>query len=89
MRGRNDLSSSLALLAPASSIRLGRTRPSLRSVEPTYCDGPVVDGRSLQIFYNSSKAAVVNMAMGLAAEWAPKIRVNCVSPGYGTLGVLD
>lgn len=35
-----------------------------------------------QIFYNSSKAAVVNMAMGLAAEWAPKIRVNCVSPGY-------
>ncbi|KAG6329965.1 hypothetical protein ID866_9124 [Astraeus odoratus] len=35
-----------------------------------------------QVFYNSSKAAVVNLTKGLAAEWAPKIRVNCVSPGY-------
>ncbi|KAL4072310.1 NADP-dependent mannitol dehydrogenase [Scleroderma citrinum] len=35
-----------------------------------------------QVFYNSSKAAVINLTKGLAAEWAPKIRVNSVSPGY-------
>ncbi|KAI6126562.1 hypothetical protein F5141DRAFT_1186015 [Pisolithus sp. B1] len=35
-----------------------------------------------QVFYNSSKAAVVNLTKGLAAEWAPRIRVNCISPGY-------
>lgn len=35
-----------------------------------------------QVFYNSSKAAVVNLTKGLAAEWAPRVRVNCVSPGY-------
>jgi len=36
-----------------------------------------------QVFYNSSKAAVSNLAKGLASEWAPHgIRVNCVSPGY-------
>jgi len=36
-----------------------------------------------QAFYNSSKAAVSNLMKGLAAEWAPRIRVNAVSPGYG------
>jgi len=36
-----------------------------------------------QAFYNSSKAAVSNLMKGLAAEWAPHIRVNVVSPGYG------
>ncbi|TFK31612.1 NADP-dependent mannitol dehydrogenase [Crucibulum laeve] len=36
-----------------------------------------------QVFYNSSKAAVSNLAKGLAAEWAPHgIRVNSLSPGY-------
>jgi len=36
-----------------------------------------------QVFYNSSKGAVVNLTKGLAAEWAPhKIRVNALSPGY-------
>ncbi|OAX36463.1 NADP-dependent mannitol dehydrogenase [Rhizopogon vinicolor AM-OR11-026] len=35
-----------------------------------------------QAFYNSSKAAVANLMKGLAAEWAPRIRVNAVAPGY-------
>lgn len=36
-----------------------------------------------QVFYNSSKAAVSNLAKGLAAEWASQgIRVNAISPGY-------
>ncbi|CAH7684645.1 hypothetical protein PPACK8108_LOCUS18984 [Phakopsora pachyrhizi] len=36
-----------------------------------------------QAFYNSSKAAVSNMAKCLAAEWAEhSIRVNVLSPGY-------
>ncbi|THH06261.1 hypothetical protein EW145_g4219 [Phellinidium pouzarii] len=36
-----------------------------------------------QAFYNSSKAAVSNLAKALAAEWAPHgIRVNTLSPGY-------
>lgn len=39
----------------------------------------------VQVFYNSSKAAVSNLTKGLAAEWAKyDIRVNAVSPGYGT-----
>lgn len=36
--------------------------------------------------YNSSKAAVIQLARSLAAEWGrlsgPPIRVNSVSPGY-------
>ncbi|KAG6839656.1 hypothetical protein C0991_000465, partial [Blastosporella zonata] len=37
----------------------------------------------MQVFYNSSKAAVSNLTKGLASEWAPLgIRVNAVSPGY-------
>jgi ribitol-5-phosphate 2-dehydrogenase (NADP+) / D-ribitol-5-phosphate cytidylyltransferase len=38
-------------------------------------------GRPNYIAYSGSKAAVVNMAQGLAEEWAPDgIRVNAVSP---------
>lgn len=32
--------------------------------------------------YASSKAAVINMTSSLAKEFAPKIIVNCVSPGF-------
>jgi len=35
-----------------------------------------------QAAYNASKAAVLQLAKGLAVEWAGFARVNCVSPGY-------
>lgn len=31
--------------------------------------------------YGAAKAALVNMSRTMATEWAPAIRVNCVSPG--------
>jgi 2-C-methyl-D-erythritol 4-phosphate cytidylyltransferase len=38
-------------------------------------------GRANYVAYSGSKAAVVNIAQGLAEEWAPdRIRVNAVSP---------
>lgn len=35
-----------------------------------------------QAAYNASKAAALQLARGLAVEWADFARVNCVSPGY-------
>lgn len=32
--------------------------------------------------YNSSKAALIQLARNLAMEWSPNIRVNCLSPGH-------
>lgn len=37
-------------------------------------------GRAGQVAYAATKAAIVNAAQGLAAEWWPEIRVNAVSP---------
>jgi NAD(P)-dependent dehydrogenase (short-subunit alcohol dehydrogenase family) len=31
--------------------------------------------------YNASKAGLVVLTQSLAIEWAPKVRVNCISPG--------
>lgn len=31
--------------------------------------------------YAASKGAIVNLTRQMALEWAPKVRVNCVSPG--------
>jgi len=35
-----------------------------------------------RVAYASSKAAVINLTTGLSKELAPKILVNCVSPGF-------
>jgi NAD(P)-dependent dehydrogenase (short-subunit alcohol dehydrogenase family) len=31
--------------------------------------------------YGAAKAGVINVTKSFAAEWAPKVRVNCVAPG--------
>lgn len=44
--------------------------------------GRVVNLPQRQASYNSSKAAVDQLAKSLAVEWAPAIRVNAIAPGY-------
>jgi NAD(P)-dependent dehydrogenase (short-subunit alcohol dehydrogenase family) len=51
--------------------------------------GSVANKGMLSPVYNSSKAAVIQLARNLAMEWGPKrvdgggaIRVNCISPGH-------
>src|SRR5262249_30104264 len=31
--------------------------------------------------YGAAKAGVINVTKSFAAEWSPKVRVNCVAPG--------
>ena len=42
--------------------------------------GVVSDGA--QAAYSASKAAMIHMTAVLADQWAPKVRLNCVSPGW-------
>ena len=44
--------------------------------------GRIVNIPQRQASYNSSKAAVDQLAKSLAVEWAPAIRVNAIAPGY-------
>lgn len=44
--------------------------------------GRIVNVPQRQASYNSSKAAVDQLAKSLAVEWAPAIRVNAIAPGY-------
>ncbi|MFS0734924.1 SDR family oxidoreductase [Microbacterium sp. 1P10UB] len=44
--------------------------------------GRIVNVPQHQASYNSSKAAVDQLAKSLAVEWAPDIRVNAIAPGY-------
>ncbi len=45
---------------------------SVSGVRPTKGEAP----------YSAAKAAVVALTMSAALEWAPQVRVNCVSPGF-------
>ena len=45
--------------------------------------GTIVNRDLLQVHYNASKAAVIQLSKSLAMEWAARgIRVNSISPGY-------
>lgn len=41
-----------------------------------------LDGGPNQSAYSASKGGVVQLTKGLAAEWAPEVRVNALAPGY-------
>jgi ribitol-5-phosphate 2-dehydrogenase (NADP+) / D-ribitol-5-phosphate cytidylyltransferase len=64
-------------VARAAYPHLRATRGSLT----LFASSSFTRGRPDYVAYSASKAAVVNMAQGLAEEWADKgIRVNAVSP---------
>ena len=42
--------------------------------------GVVSDGA--QVAYSASKAGMIHMSSVLADQWAPKVRLNCVSPAW-------
>ena len=42
--------------------------------------GLVSDGA--QVAYSASKAAMIHMSAVLADQWAPKVRLNCISPAW-------
>ena len=39
--------------------------------------------------YGAAKAGLINLTMSVAMEWAPKVRVNCVSAGMVRTEVFD
>jgi 3-oxoacyl-[acyl-carrier protein] reductase len=59
--------------------------------------GAIVNVSSLQAFaplarrvaYATAKAGVVGMTRSLAAEWAPRLRVNAVAPAYVATSMVE
>lgn len=39
--------------------------------------------------YSAAKAGIEGLTRGLAVEWSPDIRVNCVAPGYVSTPMID
>jgi NAD(P)-dependent dehydrogenase (short-subunit alcohol dehydrogenase family) len=74
------------------AVNLTGTFHCMRAVIPRMLDsggGSIVNNASLngvrplsgEAPYSAAKAAVINLTMTAALEYAPTIRVNCVSPG--------
>lgn len=77
------------LTAQAAARQMFRHRCAGSVVLVASVSGTVANRGLLSAAYNSSKAAVVQLARSLAMEWSPAnrkdgtggIRVNCISPG--------
>jgi NAD(P)-dependent dehydrogenase (short-subunit alcohol dehydrogenase family) len=61
-------SSAAAGAGPTSVVNVA----SVSGVRPTRGEAP----------YSAAKAAVIALTRAAALEWAPEVRVNCVSPGF-------
>jgi len=80
-------------------VNLTGTFHCMRAAIPTLLEaggGSIVNNASLNALrplpgeapYSAAKAGVVNLTMTAAVEYAPRLRVNCVSPGLIQRGVM-
>jgi NAD(P)-dependent dehydrogenase (short-subunit alcohol dehydrogenase family) len=65
--------------APAAGGAAVVNVASVSGIRPTRGEAP----------YSAAKAAVIALTMSAALEWAPQVRVNCVSPGFVHTGLND
>jgi NAD(P)-dependent dehydrogenase (short-subunit alcohol dehydrogenase family) len=82
------------------AVNLTGTFHCMRAVIPRMLDsggGSIVNNSSLnglrplsgEAPYSAAKAAVINLTMTAAIEYAPTVRVNCVSPGLIATPLTD
>ncbi|MCY7354584.1 MAG: pteridine reductase [Lysobacter sp.] len=64
-------------LSQAAALHLKATQGAIVNIADIYAERPLHD----HAIYGMSKAALVHMTRALAAELAPEVRVNAVSPG--------
>ncbi len=68
----------LAKIFASRKVHNPETRCSIVFISSVYG----ITGSSSNVAYSAGKAAVIGITRSLAVELAPKIRVNCVAPGF-------